>query len=150
MGSQIEYVDSTQIYATRYVRNSKAIGALWMIFTICYTIISIMAFVTPDWLGKLDGEVPGKFGPWSNCYASEIGEQCNGKLYEFYKIADISFLAATVCVFVACMTALASICAMLWFFFCQSTSVYYTCGWLQLISGEFWRFQWSNSTVTSN
>lgn len=47
MGTKIEYVDSTQIYATNYIRNSKAIAVLWAIFTICYAIISVVAFVTP-------------------------------------------------------------------------------------------------------
>lgn len=47
MGTKIEYVDSTQLYATKYIRNSKAIAVLWAIFTICYAIIGIVAFVTP-------------------------------------------------------------------------------------------------------
>lgn len=47
MGTKIEYVDSSHMYATNYIRNSKAIAVLWAIFTICYTIISVVAFVTP-------------------------------------------------------------------------------------------------------
>lgn len=47
MGTKIEYVDTTHLYASKYIRNSKAIGVLWAIFTICYAIIGIVAFVTP-------------------------------------------------------------------------------------------------------
>lgn len=47
MGTKVEYVDSSHLYATNYIRNSKAIAVLWSIFTICYAIISIVAFVTP-------------------------------------------------------------------------------------------------------
>jgi hypothetical protein len=43
----IEYVDASQIYATNYIRNSKAIAVLWAIFTICYSIIVVVSFVTP-------------------------------------------------------------------------------------------------------
>lgn len=43
----IEYVDTSQLYATNYVRNSKAIAVLWAIFTICYSIIVVVSFVTP-------------------------------------------------------------------------------------------------------
>lgn len=50
MGTKIEYVDSTHLHATSYIRNSKAIAVLWAIFTICYAIISTVAFLTP---GKL-------------------------------------------------------------------------------------------------
>lgn len=43
----IEYVDTSQLYATNYIRNSKAIAVLWAIFTICYSIIVVVSFVTP-------------------------------------------------------------------------------------------------------
>lgn len=62
MGSKIEYVDSSQIYATRYVRNSKAIGVLWAIFTICYAIIAVVAFITPEWMGDSGGDTPENSG----------------------------------------------------------------------------------------
>lgn len=136
MGSRIEYVDSSHIYVTRYVRNSKAIGVLWAIFTICYAIIGIMAFSAPEWMGKLTGESPGKIGLWSVCMASEIGERCEGKPHEFYKVPNLFSLIATVCVAVACIAALLTICAMFFFFFCQPTSVYHVCGWFQLVSGK--------------
>lgn len=55
------------MYATNYIRNSKAIGVLWGIFTICYAIIGVVAFVTPEWLGDLEHENPGRFGLWMRC-----------------------------------------------------------------------------------
>lgn len=56
MGTKIEYVDSSHMYATNYIRNSKAIAVLWAIFTICYTIISVVAFVTPGKMNLLTAE----------------------------------------------------------------------------------------------
>ena len=61
MGSNVEYVDSSHIYASNYVRNSKAIGVLWGIFSICYAIIVAVILVTPDWLG---GDGAGRVGLW--------------------------------------------------------------------------------------
>lgn len=138
MGSKIEYVDSSQIYATTYVRNSKAIGVLWAIFTICYAIIGVVSYVTPEWIGNVYGQEPAKFGLWSTCYAADenVGEHCKGKFQEFYKVRNLYFLAATVCVGVAVVTALLAIFCMIFFFFCHSTTVYHVCGWLQLISGK--------------
>ena len=83
MGSKIEYVESSHMYATNYIRNSKAIGVLWGIFTICYAIIGVVAFVTPEWLGDLEHENPGRFGLWTRC--SYGG---NGTLY----IATLIFI----------------------------------------------------------
>lgn len=137
MGSKIEYVDSSQIYATSYVRNSKAIGVLWAIFTICYAIISVVSFVTPEWIGDIDSEYPGKFGLWSMCYAEESGEQCKGRLDDLLDVSSSAFQAATVFVGLAVVCALLTICAMILFFFCHSTTVFHVCGWMQLVSGEY-------------
>lgn len=133
MGSKIEYVDSSQIYATSYVRNSKAIGVLWAIFTICYAIIGVVSFVTPEWIGNISGENPGKFGLWNTCYADE---QCKGKLEEILSISNVPYMAATICVGLAVLTALLTIFTMLFFCFCQTTTVFHICAWLQLISGK--------------
>lgn len=137
MGSKIEYVDSSQIYATSYVRNSKAIGVLWAIFTICYAIIGVVSFVTPEWIGNVGGDNPGKFGLWSVCYAEEVGEQCKGRVEEFLGMTNIAFQGATIFVGLAVLTALLTICAMLLFFFCHSTTVFHISAWMQLVSGEF-------------
>lgn len=50
----IEYVDASQLYATNYIRNSKAIAVLWAIFTICYSIIVVVSFVTPGEFDRLN------------------------------------------------------------------------------------------------
>ncbi|KAF5280284.1 hypothetical protein FQR65_LT03093 [Abscondita terminalis] len=134
MGSKIEYVDSSQIYATSYARNSKAIGVLWAIFTVCYAIIVVVSFITPEWIGNTEGDVPGKIGLWSSCYLDETGEKCKGRIEEFINIENIAFLIATVFIGLAVITALLTICGMLLFFFCHSTTVYHICAWVQLFS----------------
>jgi len=134
MGSKIEYVDSSQIYATNYVRNSKAIGVLWAVFTICYAIIIVVSFITPEWIGNIEGENPGKFGLWTVCNAEENGD-CKGRLEDIMNMSNRAFQATTVLVGVAVVTALLAICAMTLFFFCHSTTVFHVCGWMQLISG---------------
>lgn len=137
MGSKIEYVDASQIYATTYARNSKAIGVLWAIFTICYAIIAVVSFITPEWIGNVNGEYPGKFGLWSTCYAEENGEQCKGSLDNFMSIPSNAFQAATAFIGLAVLTSLLTICAMFLFFFCTSTTVFHIAAWVQLISGEY-------------
>lgn len=82
MGSKVEYVESSHMYATNYIRNSKAIGVLWGIFTICYAIIGTVAFITPEWLGDLEHENPGKFGLWSRCSFGGNGK----KIRIFYNV----------------------------------------------------------------
>ncbi|XP_066249454.1 LHFPL tetraspan subfamily member 3 protein [Euwallacea similis] len=135
MGSKIEYVDSSQIYATNYVRNSKAIGVLWAIFTICYAIILVVSFITPEWIGNVNGENPGKFGLWTMCFAEETGEVCRGRLDDVINMQNRAFQGATALVGLAVVTAILAIGVMIFFFFCHSTTVFHVCGWMQLISG---------------
>ncbi|XP_063238606.1 LHFPL tetraspan subfamily member 3 protein isoform X2 [Bacillus rossius redtenbacheri] len=141
MGSKVEYVESSHIYATNYIRNSKAIGVLWGIFTICYAIIGVVAFVTPEWIGDTaESEYPGRFGLWSRCYfraASEVGggaEDCRGSLDDLSSVPSTAFKVASVFVGLSVVLALLAICCMLLFFFLQSTTVYHVCGWVQVFS----------------
>nr|XP_018902289.1 PREDICTED: lipoma HMGIC fusion partner-like 3 protein [Bemisia tabaci]XP_018902290.1 PREDICTED: lipoma HMGIC fusion partner-like 3 protein [Bemisia tabaci] len=138
MGSKIEYVESSQMYATNYVRNSKAIGMLWGVFTICYAIINVVAFFSPEYIGAtLDSENPAHFGLWQSCYFGNSfngGEECLGRLSDFSTIPSSAFKAATAVGAVSAATALLAICCMLLFFFFQSTTVFYICGLLQVVS----------------
>lgn len=140
MGSKVEYVDSAHMYATNYVRNSKAIGVLWGIFTICYAIISVVAFVTPEWMGDTMGsENPARFGLWSSCFfgsAVGVAEDCQGRLDDLSSIPSLPGKVATILAALSVLVALLTIVAMLLFFFVTSTKVFYLCGWLQVFSGK--------------
>lgn len=35
-------------YQANYLRNSRAIGVLWAVFTMCYAIINVVVFVQPQ------------------------------------------------------------------------------------------------------
>ena len=91
MGSKIEYVESSHMYATNYIRNSKAIGVLWGIFTICYAIIGVVAFVTPEWLGDLEHENPGRFGLWTRCSYGGNGKLIKPTSLFFFYFLNIKF-----------------------------------------------------------
>ncbi|CAG9863378.1 unnamed protein product [Phyllotreta striolata] len=134
MGSKIEYVDSSQIYATSYVRNSKAVGVLWAIFTICYAIIGIVAFISTEWIGTISGDNPGKIGLWGVCSLEENAEPCRENFWEHFLDIANAFQAATAFVGLAAATAVLTVLAMMMFCFCHSTTVYHISAWLQLIS----------------
>ncbi|XP_061864238.1 LHFPL tetraspan subfamily member 4 protein isoform X2 [Colius striatus] len=41
--------EASKLYHDNYVRNSRAIGVLWAIFTICFAIINVVVFIQPYW-----------------------------------------------------------------------------------------------------
>jgi hypothetical protein len=138
MGSKVEYVDSSQMYATSYARNSKAVAVLWGVFTLCYAVICVVAFVTPEWLGAASS---GRVGVWTVCSATDtqLGvEICVGRLDDLTTVPGAALRAAAVLVGLGTLLALVCVIALLLFFFCGTTSVFMTCGWVQLLSGK-WR-----------
>ncbi|XP_071454740.1 LHFPL tetraspan subfamily member 3 protein isoform X2 [Hetaerina americana] len=164
MGSKVEYVEAHQMYATNYVRNSKAIGVLWGIFSICYAIISVVALVTPEWIGdtgytyggtlQLQTQQPGRFGLWTYCSFSSgkssvaaglvEEEECKGSISDVISStvssSDVpplpaAFRAATILVAVSVLLSLVTLVAFLLFFFISPPSVFRSCAWMQLLSG---------------
>lgn len=69
-------------------------------------------------------------------FIGELGEECIGRLDDLSTIANVPFRASTILVGIAVLIALLAICAMLMFFFCQSTTVFYMCAWMQVVSGS--------------
>ncbi|XP_047117968.1 LHFPL tetraspan subfamily member 3 protein [Schistocerca piceifrons] len=137
MGSKVEYVESSHMYATNYVRNSKAIGVLWGIFSICYAIIVVVSLVTPEWVGDtMEAETTGRFGLFARCMFPPGGgpERCEGGLDDLRAAPSGAFRAAAVLVAAAALLALIAIAAMLLFFFVPATTVFHVCAWIQVLS----------------
>ena len=58
--------EAAKLYHTNYVRNSRAIGVLWAIFTICFAIVNVVCFIQPYWIGDgVDTPQAGYFGAGS-------------------------------------------------------------------------------------
>lgn len=128
------------MYATNYVRNAKAVGVLWGIFTVCYAIIVAVAFITPEWIGDTTtSENPARFGLWSSCYfgngVSTAVEDCQGKLEDLSNIPSIAIRVAAIFGSVSVCIAIIIVVMLLLFFLFQSTTVYLICGWLHVLSG---------------
>lgn len=134
MGSKVEYVETSQIYATNYVRNAKAVGVLWGIFTLCFALIVTVCFLTPEWIGVAN---KGRLGLWSSCEWDDNGiETCEGKFTEFIEIANAAFKISTVLSLVSVGLAYLTIVVLALFLFMQATSVYMVAAWLQIIAGK--------------
>lgn len=91
-----EYTKSTMAYHQNYVRNSRAIGVLWAIFSICFSIINILVFAYPNWIGNSpDSAEPGQFGLYQYSTLDRDGlsvsESTKGRLDNFDLILSSSF-----------------------------------------------------------
>ncbi|XP_043203913.1 LHFPL tetraspan subfamily member 3 protein-like [Amphibalanus amphitrite] len=133
--------DSADKYSARYLRNSKAIGVLWAVFTVCYGILSVVVLVQPQWVGDTaDSPGSGYFGLWRHCvYSSALQVEsplaCAGRLTDLSSIVSAPFRAATIFVGLAVIIALLCIICFLMFCFLRSSTVFHLCAWMQLLSG---------------
>lgn len=134
MGTKIEYVDSTHMYATNYIRNSKAIAVLWAIFTICYAIISVVAFVTPEWVGDPDTDNAGRLGLWQVCQKDDVIDNCQRRWEDILTVPSLPFQVATIFMGISVITAILTITSLILMLFMKSTTVFHICGWMQILS----------------
>lgn len=134
------YTPTTYTYHGSYVRNSKAVGVLWAVFTICFAIINVLVFFQPYWLGSSEKSPgAGVFGLYQYCTydrTSEMSiEKCSGELSSFENsVLTVYFKAATILIGVSALIILLCIACMLLFFFVSARTVYILCGCLQFTS----------------
>lgn len=134
----LQYQDTTRVYYTNYVRNSRAVGVMWGIFTVCFAIIAIIVFIQPQWIGDTTDTVgTGYFGLYEFCQLKRAGQEhvCLGAIDAFSDIISDAFKAATVFVGICCILILVCVVALLLFLFVKASKAYLVCGLLQLFSG---------------
>jgi len=137
MKSGINYHERSHYYSTKYMRSSKAVGVLWGIFSLCYTILAIVVFMQDQWIGDADNSKgPGNFGIWRWCTDSQDGREiCRGRLDDFGTILSPAFRAATVFTGLAVIISILCVVAFVLFFMCRSSDVFKICGTMQYLSG---------------
>ncbi|CAG7824079.1 unnamed protein product [Allacma fusca] len=142
--SKVEYVQSGQLIAATYVKNSKAIGFLWGVFSICYAIITVVVFIQPQWIGTRAPAATGYFGLWRHCAVSTIVTEstttteflCRGRLDDFSSLLNPAFRAATIFIGIATLVSILSVMALVLFVCAPTTIAYHIVAWMQTIAGR--------------
>lgn len=132
--------EASKIYHDNYMRNSRAIGVLWAIFTICLSIINVVVFIQPYWIGdSVTTPQAGYFGLFHYCVGNGNSNRelsCQGSFSDFSSIPSGAFKAASFFVLMSMVLILSCIGCFALFFFCNTATVYKTCAWMQLLCGK--------------
>uniref|UniRef100_A0A8P0PHJ3 LHFPL tetraspan subfamily member 3 n=1 Tax=Canis lupus familiaris TaxID=9615 RepID=A0A8P0PHJ3_CANLF len=131
--------EAAKLYHSNYVRNSRAIGVLWAIFTICFAIVNVVCFIQPYWIGDgVDTPQAGYFGLFHYCIGNGFSREltCRGSFTDFSTLPSGAFKAASFFIGLSMMLIIACIVCFTLFFFCNTATVYKICAWMQLTSGE--------------
>uniref|UniRef100_A0A8C4Y3J9 LHFPL tetraspan subfamily member 4 n=2 Tax=Gopherus TaxID=38771 RepID=A0A8C4Y3J9_9SAUR len=130
--------EASKLYHDNYMRNSRAIGVLWAIFTICFAIINVVVFIQPYWIGdSVNTPKPGYFGLFHYCVGNGLASRelaCRGSFADFSTIPSGAFKAASFFVLLSMVLILGCITCFALFFFCNTATVYKICAWMQLLA----------------
>ncbi|NXR38707.1 LHPL5 protein, partial [Zosterops hypoxanthus] len=127
--------EAARIYHTNYVRNARAMGVLWALFTLCFSILMVVTFIQPYWIGdSIDTPQAGYFGLFSYCIGNALtGELiCKGSPLDFGTIPSSAFKTAMFFVGISTFLIIGTILCFSLFFFCNAATVYKVCAWMQL------------------
>ncbi|OPJ88840.1 tetraspan membrane protein of hair cell stereocilia [Patagioenas fasciata monilis] len=127
--------EAARIYHTNYVRNARAMGVLWALFTLCFSILMVVTFIQPYWIGdSIDTPQAGYFGLFSYCIGNVLtGELiCKGSPLDFGTIPSSAFKTAMFFIGISTFLIIGSILCFSLFFFCNAATVYKVCAWMQL------------------
>ncbi|XP_067880363.1 LHFPL tetraspan subfamily member 3 protein [Heterodontus francisci] len=121
-----------QLYQTGFVRNARAVGALWAACTLCFAVLEVVVLIEPSWVRTgVGGLLPaGSFGLFEVCVGAERSLECRGALASLSPVP--SFKTAAVFVCAALVLVLASVCCLGLYRCCCPATVYKVCAWLQL------------------
>lgn len=131
--------EAAKIYHTNYVRNSRAIGVMWAVFTICFAIITVVVFIQPFWIGdSVNTPQAGYFGLFHYCIGNALTSEltCKGSVLDFASIPSPAFKTAMFFVGTSMLLIVGTIVCFSLFFFCNAGNVFKICAWMQLASGE--------------
>ena len=147
--SGANHTSSSQYFTSKYIRNSKAVGILWGVFTICSAVLNIVVFASENWVGDTaTSKGPGHFGLWKFCTvlssdaeSSAVGQGgkvlCIGEVNNFGSILSPAFRAASVFVGLSVLVMLLCVAMLITFLCCKkASSVFEICGTMQFLSGK--------------
>ncbi|KAH0628872.1 hypothetical protein JD844_010474 [Phrynosoma platyrhinos] len=137
--------EAAALYQTDFVRNARAVGALWAGCTLCFGILEVVVLIQPAWVqtATLTYQLPpsgllsdpsvsavGSFGLYQVCTERDNVLQCEGSLVTLTPIP--SFKAAAVFVLMALVLVMGSVASLGLFWVCSPGTVYKVCAWQQL------------------
>ncbi|XP_043541970.1 LHFPL tetraspan subfamily member 3 protein-like [Chiloscyllium plagiosum] len=128
--------DVAPLYQTDFVRNARAVAALWAVCTLCLALLEVVVLTEPDWVqAPGSGLAPsGSFGLFQLCQQTEGPPRCQGSLAALSPVP--SFRTPAGFVGAALGLVLASICCGLGLYrCCHPATVYKVCAWLQFSAG---------------
>lgn len=126
-------------YYTFYLKNSRVVGAVWLILTICQTVCLIVVFASKNWvISGPSSPNSGYFGLYSFCVYNRFSSsyKCTGTWTDFSTLPhDLPSLKAA-CFFVgfSCLLSLLCIFISLFAIFVKIERIFHIIAWIQFLA----------------
>ncbi|CAI4224472.1 unnamed protein product [Auanema sp. JU1783] len=113
-------------YHSSYVRNWRVLGAIWVLFALSATILQILVFIHPAWIGNEEG---GYFGLYDYCSTSE----CTWNILRVRPLS-FSFEIAAFLVLAATVLTILAVFSILLLILLRDRYVFLLCSWMHMFS----------------
>jgi hypothetical protein len=128
-------------YYIFYLKNSRVLGLIWLVLTICFAIILIVVFLAPNWISQgTDSPNSGYFGLYSFCVYNRFSAnyKCTGSWIDFSTFPPDLPALKTACFLVlfACVLSLLTLLFALMGVFIKLERIFHLCAWIQFFCCE--------------
>lgn len=129
-------------YYYRFARDHRGASAAWAVMSIFFTILNIVAFYQPQWIGDtMESPGYGHMGVYSYCLPDHNAGQykCEGNFAEFNTILNLPFKISTVFTGISALLMLIVVVILLLFFCVRKERLnllLVPCGVMQVFSGR--------------
>jgi hypothetical protein len=124
-----------------YICISRYLSIIWIIFTFSFTLILIVSFFSPNWIGDTNISTNrGYFGLYSFCIRNRLANMynCTGSWSDYSSLANEAsyFKATSFLIGVSCVISLMSVLLIILCVLVKCERVFHLCAWLQCICSK--------------
>ena len=128
-------------YYAFYMRISRFFSTIWIFFTLCFTILILIVFFSPNWIGDTyQSSNRGYFGLFSFCTRNRLTSAytCFGDWTDFSTFPSDSAAIKTTCILVgmSCLLSILSILVTILCFIVKYERIFHVCAWIQCLCSK--------------
>jgi hypothetical protein len=125
-----------------YLQISRYFSILWIFFTLSFTFMITIVFVSPNWIGDtIESSNRGHFGLYSFCIRNRLASyyNCSGSWSDYSTLSNDTFYfrSTTILIGFTCLITYLSVFLIFLCLIMKCERIFHICSWIQSISSKF-------------
>jgi hypothetical protein len=125
-----------------YLQISRYFSIIWIFFTLSFTFIITIVFLSPNWIGDTtESSNRGHFGLFSICIRNRLASyyNCSGSWLDYSTFSNDTFYlrSTTILIGFTCLISFSSVFLIFLCLIMKCERVFHICSWIQSLSSKF-------------